>query len=177
MLLNQPSALLSLALFHSMFACVIPVAPEFKDPLAASNSPPAIISADPDFGRVVSVAPSLTFRISVVDLNVNDALYVRWVVDYPPFRPATSAYPVEYFPHPATGVVHSESPSHTLDCSSGFGAVTTPQQFAVFVADRPLQLNSVENNEHLDLTETGGYVASGSWTVVFQCPPLTSGTQ
>ena len=172
LLLNPRLALLSLAALHPMFACVIPVAPDFKDPLAAANAPPAIISATPDFGRVVSVAPSLTFRIQVVDPNVNDALWVRWVVDYPPFRPETNAYPLEHYPPPATGVFHFESPSHLLDCSSGFGAVTTPQQFAVFVSDRQLLDNTAENNEHLDLTQPGGYVASGSWTVVFQCPPI-----
>ncbi|HVV16666.1 MAG TPA: hypothetical protein VHH90_05620 [Polyangia bacterium] len=174
-MLNPASALLLLALIHPMFACVIPVAPDFQDPLAAANSPPAIIGSEPLFNSVVSIAPSLQFRISVIDPNVNDSLYARWVIDYPPFQPATFTIADQQFQPPATGAVHSETPTLPLKCSSGFGAVTTPQRLAVYVADRMFQDNSAANNNRLDITQPGGYVAFGSWTVVFQCPPISSG--
>jgi hypothetical protein len=177
LLLNPPLALVLLLLSQPMFACVIPVAPDFQDPLAAANSPPAIVDENFLFYGVYSVPPSLTFRISIVDPNVNDTLYVLWVLDYPPFRSATTAYPDDPKLPPGTGASHFEMASHTLDCSSGFGAVTTPQQFSVYVSDRPLQMNTAQNNGRLDLTAPGGYVTSGSWTVVFQCPPIATATQ
>jgi hypothetical protein len=178
LLLNLRLALLFLAApLPPMFACVIPVAPDFQDPLAAVNAPPAFVSASPEFGMVVSGAPIFDFRTQVVDPNANDTLYARWVLDYPPLTAATFTHNDDppYYPT-GTGSVHFATPNYKLDCSSGFGTVTTPQRLAVYVADRPLQPNTAENSNRLDLTEPGGYVTSGSWTVVFQCPPLSTGT-
>ncbi|MFL5305698.1 MAG: hypothetical protein ACJ8F1_10805 [Polyangia bacterium] len=173
LLLNQASALLLLALLHPMFACVIPVAPDFQDPLTAANSPPAIIDATPPLGSIVLVAPSSTFTIQTVDPNVNDTLYVRWVVDYPPYQSSTATFDYKFRP-PVTGTVHSDSSQQPIDCSQGFATVTTPQEFEVFVADRPFLPRSTATNNRLDLVETGGYVARGNWTLIFQCPAATT---
>ncbi len=159
-----------------MFACVIPVAPDFQDPLTAANSPPSIIDSNQTFGSVVFVAPSLTFTIQVVDPNVNDTLFVRWVVDYPPFQSSTANFDYSY-PPPATGTEHAESPNLPIDCSNGFATLTTPQEFEVFVADRRFLQRSTATNNRLDLVETGGYVARANWTLIFQCPPVASGSQ
>jgi hypothetical protein len=176
LLLNPALALLSLALFQPMFACVIPVAPDFQDPLAAANSPPTIIGSEPLFASIVSIPPSPEFRVTVKDANANDLLYARWVLDYPPLQAATTTFPDEIFQPPTTGVFqfHTAVPTLSLNCSSGYGAVTTPQRLAVYVADRPFQDNSVGNNNRVDLVQSGGYVATGSWTVVFSCPPINS---
>jgi len=160
-----------------MFACVIPVAPDFQDPLAAANVPPAILAADPQFGSVLTVTSSFTFRISVVDPNSSDWLYVRWVLDYPPFQPTTSKIDDNPYPPPATGTVHTENPSHAFDCSNGFATITTPQRLEVFVADRALEQRTAENNNRLDIVESGGYVARGNWTVLFQCPTVSAQAQ
>ncbi|HVT10011.1 MAG TPA: hypothetical protein VHO67_21265 [Polyangia bacterium] len=177
MLLNPALALLLLALSQPMFACVIPVAPDFQDPLAAVNAPPAILGGDPLFGSVVTITSSFTFRFSVTDPNVSDSLYVRWVLDYPPFQSTTFKIDDSRYPPPATGTVHTENPSRTFDCSNGFATITTPQPLDVFVADRPLEQRTADNNNRLDIVETGGYVTRGNWTVLFQCPTASAQAQ
>ena len=58
--------------------CVVPVGPQFQDPLAAPNYPPQITYTDPPEGRLTS---SLKFDITVADPNVGDSLFVRLIAD------------------------------------------------------------------------------------------------
>jgi hypothetical protein len=65
-------------------ACVVPVGPEFES--TAANYPPTVLSSNPGIGDIFAQAPTGDLReISAIlsDQNVEDPLFVRWLVDYP----------------------------------------------------------------------------------------------
>jgi hypothetical protein len=69
-------------------ACVVPVGPEWSDP--DSNYPPSIVSATPPVGFVLGGnrdggSASLEVTVELADQNTQDDLYLRWIVDYPPY--------------------------------------------------------------------------------------------
>jgi hypothetical protein len=101
-----------------MSACIIPVGPEFHDPTGAPNSAPRIIPVSADFGAiVVGDQDSVTIEILISDNNVEDTLWVRWVVDYPPFVLGTSdlGSPDPFEPSPnGQQVLHRVE--HTILC-------------------------------------------------------------
>lgn len=76
-----------LSLLGGLSACVVPVGPEWTDP--ASNYPPTIVKAEPVNGSPLTpdadagTAPAVT--VWLADQNTHDKLYVRWIIDYPPF--------------------------------------------------------------------------------------------
>jgi hypothetical protein len=61
-------------------ACILPLAPEFEEELRA---PPFVVTSRPAVGSMVR--DSETFEVEVQDPNGTDDLYVRWVIDYPPY--------------------------------------------------------------------------------------------
>lgn len=164
--------LLFAALLPSMYACIIPVAPDFQDPLAASNTPPYLQGCLPSVGAVVSILSNdkTTFKCTVTDPNVQDRLFIRWIFDYPPAPGATTSllFPeVEDLP-PATGTSHTANPSFDLSCANISGLlvnVSTPQHLMMAVADRDF----ISDQTVLDKTDPGVYPQEVPWTVVFQC--------
>src|SRR5256885_16498538 len=75
----------------TMSACVIPVAPQFDDP--EQNFPPFVVTSDPGVGEIFTPGQDETgmaTRVIVVtlgDQNLNDPLYLRWLLDYPSTDP------------------------------------------------------------------------------------------
>jgi hypothetical protein len=70
--------------------CVIPVAPQWDD--AEINYPPYVVSASPSEGDIFT--PGITtgatgagngrdINATLSDANINDHLFIRWLVDYP----------------------------------------------------------------------------------------------
>jgi len=178
LLLKRRSALLLFAaLIPSMSACIIPVAPDFQDPLTATNVPPYLESCNHDPGEVVSiVSPNVTtFRCTVTDPNVNDTtIFSRVVFDYPPAAGATASlrFDLASVSAPHTGTSHTAVIEFTFSCGNVSGLVvnfSTPQHLMLVVADRAF----VDDEMILDKTETGVFKLEVPWTVVFQC----SGTQ
>ena len=64
-------------------ACILPVGPEWQDPLGAPNAPPQILDPDPDWGEEATASLSVPkrFRFFATDVNVGDKLFVKWVVN------------------------------------------------------------------------------------------------
>ena len=65
-------------------ACILPVGPEWQDPLGSPNAKPEILDPDPFWGDEVSHSPidPFDFRFFVTDANVEDPLTVQgWVDD------------------------------------------------------------------------------------------------
>src|SRR5262245_26964244 len=55
--LDRKAALLSSLLAASLMpACVIPVGPDWQDPIGVPNAPPEILDPDPDWGADFSIA-------------------------------------------------------------------------------------------------------------------------
>jgi hypothetical protein len=69
----------------AMSSCIVPVAPEFEP---EPNSPPYIYKADPPVGTKLvqrdATKPPI-FSVTLADQNLDDSIYVRWIVDYPPY--------------------------------------------------------------------------------------------
>lgn len=74
-----------LASAASLSACVIPVRPEFDDPVP--NAAPFIQQANPPELATVTAVPgqNTTFSVVVGDQDLGDTLYLRWIIDYPPY--------------------------------------------------------------------------------------------
>jgi hypothetical protein len=63
--------------------CFLPIGPAFDDP---ANTPPVIVSSSPGVGDLFAQSPTGEDReISAIlsDQDVDDPLYIRWLVDYP----------------------------------------------------------------------------------------------
>jgi hypothetical protein len=123
---------LLLPLLLSLPACIIPVGPEFHDPLGVPNSAPYIVSTEPDQGGTYQTS---RFEVHFRDPNVGDDLYLRWIIDFPPFRQGTTMIlPTEPVAHHADGTALDESRSKTFLCASLTPLPT--HQIMVVVADR-----------------------------------------
>jgi hypothetical protein len=64
-------------------ACVIPVGPEWQNPLGTQNAPPQILDPDPEWGEEVSaslISPG-DFKFFVTDVDAVDPLFVKWIVN------------------------------------------------------------------------------------------------
>jgi hypothetical protein len=101
--MHKPSTAISLAAWRHLLtlcalsltldACVIPVGPQFDDP--EENFPPFVVSSDPGVGNIFTPVKATSsdggaeatgarfITVTLGDHNVGDALYLRWLVDYP----------------------------------------------------------------------------------------------
>ena len=79
-------------------ACVVPAGPDWVDP--PGNSPPSIHWVSPAVGSVLTLAIDAggppTVEIELADKNSKDNLYLRWIIDYPPFDPSISRLALAY---------------------------------------------------------------------------------
>lgn len=153
-------------------ACIIPIGPEWRDPLAADNVAPRIVDSQPQIGSV-HVPPATsgptTFRIRVTDDNVGDTLYVRFLADYPPFDGEITRVlePVTIEPRSDGAPVDQEVPVHVPPCGENNLARGLPtHQIYVVVADRPF-VGPVDRPEQI---EDGGESEVGFWTLDLDCP-------
>jgi hypothetical protein len=66
-----------------MSGCIIPVAPDFQDPVGSPNYAPVLSLDMPPFGSFTQLpAPAGgPFSFDALDPNAGDHLYVNWVVD------------------------------------------------------------------------------------------------
>jgi len=102
----------------STSACIIPLGPDFQDPVAEPNDPPFFESASPDFGSIVTppATSPLTFAVTLTDPNVGDDLYIEWQADYPGVnhRPLVGTKP--FVPHSLNGTPLHETVTANVDC-------------------------------------------------------------
>jgi hypothetical protein len=116
--------------------CILPLAPEFHDPPPPANYAPQISSAQPPQGSIVTaIGASMTFEITVKDLNVSADLWIRWIGEYPPYsvnsRPLTDDVMIS---HSATGDPVRQPTSVTVNCL--FLAPLTQHPITALVSDR-----------------------------------------
>ena len=154
-----------------MFACVIPVAPDFQDPLAAANIPPYLHDPTPPFNSTVSIisttssVPHYTFTSQVTDPNVNDTLLVRWILNYPPSSGTTTvSFDSPSSGPPATGTSHNYETTFDMYCGRVSGIASgVPQHLSLVVSDRPWQMPGQLGDA------VGTTPAQNDWTLIFQC--------
>jgi hypothetical protein len=150
--------------------CVIPVGPEFQDPLGAQNYAPQITSANPPEGAVTS---SLTFQIAVTDPNVGDTLYVRWIADYPDYQEQrTRTLRSDEEGPPSEGMPTPRQFSTTISCNdfdpAGAENILGRHQIMVVVSDRAFADDDVRRPEK---AADGGLTDAANWTLNLSCPP------
>jgi hypothetical protein len=148
-----------------MSACIIPLGPEWQDPLAVQNSSPFFEDATPPFGSVNVMDP--TFRVVISDLNVGDTLHVRFLSDFPPFDRDVTRTLVKDQPYPPTsdGRRLVEAFELTVPCDE-LSLQRTSHQLHVILADREF---TDPSERELEEVKEGGRIAIGSW--VFEgCP-------
>lgn len=170
LLLSQPRALARFTLLFvvaSMSACIIPVAPEFQDPIASPNFSPVLVSASPDFGSLVAIVTAFEFTVTATDPNVGDDLYYRWFVDYPPRTSNTRRISLGEVPHRADGKQLTAIIQTSVDCTDGLASTANSlHQLALFVADRPF----VTSDTDVADVDPPGMVATQNWTFQINCP-------
>jgi hypothetical protein len=151
-------------------ACVVPVGPEWTDP--ERNSPPKIESAVPAVGSVLSTDSDadlpLLVSVSLEDQNSRDRLFVRWIIDYPPFSEEatrlalttilpggdTTQRPTLYFaPNCTDHRIASGFSNHRLL----FAASDVP-----FASDEP-------NPTNPDAVSDGSFPTEGVWQFKMEC--------
>jgi len=135
-------------------ACIIPVGPEFQDPVGVPNSQPQIFNPSPDWGAETtgtSLGGAL-FRFTVTDLNGDD-LHIRWIVDgnkkeSPPLDPNNTA-------------------EKTVTCQQDIDDKTASRHFVRgVVADRDFR----NDTNDLLAVEPPGLYNLVTWTLNMTCP-------
>jgi len=163
-------ALLALWISLPMSGCIIPVAPDFQDPVSSPNYPPYLSNPSPQFGRLVTVQAGVQVAVSafVSDPNLTDTLYYQWVYDdtTPPNPAVTHA--LGYFPltQPPDGSPQ-QIPPVEVNCGLGLAATSTSlHQLELIVSDR-------EPNPHptgpFDDIPFPGYKVYGNWPLLLLC--------
>ena len=148
---------------------MIPIGPDFQDPVASPNYPPFLHDETPIAGSAFTVADDLTQEVKVfaTDLNAGDKLYYEWVLDYPPYvKETTKVLPPQTLPAPASGP-QTQMIALTVRCDLGW-VFSGPAQrhLQIILSDRPLSGN-------LDAQESfpGDPIARQTWNVILSCTP------
>jgi hypothetical protein len=161
------------ALLLPMSACVLPIAPEFQDPPATPNYAPVFLAVEPPIGTIVKLAATdqALFTVTVSDPNAADDLYVRFIVDYPPYSVSntrtTDKQPVQ---HRDDGKILNMDVPFEPSCTSPGLAVGLPRhQIMAVLADRPF----VKPPPPADLTRVvePGKTVIATWTLELECKP------
>jgi hypothetical protein len=148
--------------------CVVPVGPQFQDPLAAPNYAPRITYTNPPEG---SWSSGRTFQITVTDSNVGDTLFVRWIAEYPDYQDGTRTLRTDPVPPPTNGnETPTPAPAMTFECDPDNPAENglVGHQILVVVADQPF---TDSDKRRPDMVKEGGLTDRASWTLNYTCPP------
>ena len=147
-------------------ACIIPVGPDFQDPVGVANAPPYVVSADPVEGWH-SVNPMAEFIVTPGDVNVGDPLFVKWVTDYPPFSDETHTFPPDTISAPADGSEKRPPQSFTPECGQ-LGKKSSTHTISVGISDR--MFVSPEDPRDLFAAQDKAIVRVVNWTLERSCP-------
>lgn len=155
-------------------ACVIPVGPKFEDD---TNLPPYIVSARPTIGSTASAGPMgepPTFSVVVADPNVNDTLFVRWIVDYPPFNVNLTGTPASFEVAPTGELTRADAVALRFTPECIFNGITrglSRHSLTLTVADRPFLLPEEVSSDQgrLDSVGQDGFSVRATWQFDLDC--------
>lgn len=145
----------------TLSGCVVPAGPEWVDP--QTNVPPSIVSAYPPVGSVLTndseAGTQASVQVTLADQNSADTLYVRWIVDYPPYVDGTSriALPQSL---PGRSVVRDPI-AFAPSCGDVVHDLAS-HRLLLAVSDRPF----ANNNSDLP---SNGYLLEAAWTFTLSC--------
>jgi hypothetical protein len=161
----------TLALFLvGLSGCVVPVGPEWTNP--QSNSPPRIVSSTPPVGAMLSLAPDadapLVVSVALADQNAKDALYVRWIIDYPPYDSETTRLALETT---LAGGDQEQRPElyFAPNCTDHRIAPGFTDHRLLFAAsDRQFATDGVGSTKP-DAVAEGNFLVEGTWHFEMEC--------
>lgn len=159
-----------------MSACIIPVSSGFQDPPSSPNYVPVLESATPDVGSLETVVTTYSFGVIATDPNLDDNLYYRWLMDYPPNTTDTRKFDEGEVPHSADGTALNAHIEVSIDCSDG--PAPTPNslhRLELAIADRAFLTMPADNG--LDEVNPPGLVAHANWTFQINCPSTPAPSQ
>jgi hypothetical protein len=147
------------------------VAPQFEDP--GGNYSPFVASSVPTAGAhlLASADSTYTIQVTLGDPNLDDVLWARWLIDYPPYDPAISRLAREDR-LPPSGSANREFIRFAPSCSEN-QIVSGPASHRVTlsVADRQfLSADQAPFALQLDSVPTEGFVVRTTWIVDLTCP-------
>jgi hypothetical protein len=166
---RAPNLLLALATLPAISGCVVPIGPEWSDP--QSNYPPTIHSAKPAIGSILGGdadggAPGIV-EVVLADQNTDDILYVRWIIDYPPFDPNVSRVALPQT-QPGGNQILRPAIRYSPNCGDdGISHDFSNHRLLLAVTDRPFADDP--SRPPLD-GPSGEYLVEGSWDFVLACP-------
>jgi hypothetical protein len=157
-----------LAFFAGLPTCVVPVSPEWTDP--QSNIPPTIYFADPAVGSILGLGAdgggSLTVKVVLADQNTQDKLYIRWIIDYPPFDASISRLTTLQPIQPGGNQIERPRLFFAPDCindqiAHGF----TSHRLLLAASDRPF----IDDPAQLDRVPDGNFCVEATWQFELEC--------
>jgi hypothetical protein len=158
-----PKLLLSLAVLSFTPACIIPVGPDWQDPDGIPDSPPEILSPNPNFGESATATPmsGKIFSFSIFDLNAGDTLYVHWVIDHTQvvdhmeYKSGTGGTPIRHQVMDSIGCQNLSTEQKSF----------TQHSVVAVVADRGFQ----DGSDPFALTDPAGQINAISWQLNVTC--------
>jgi hypothetical protein len=172
LLLRSRRILVLTSMLASMPSCVLPVAPDFQDPLSSPNYAPFIIDSDPVLGKIVtatSPTDMTTFTVTVTDPNPGDDLHVRALLDYPDVSANTRTLIADQtINHSLDGTLLNRDVAVPVNCDIGPPAPSVMQHpVTIIIADRPFgPLRPVPTA----LTAADGLFVTANWVLNLSCP-------
>jgi hypothetical protein len=146
-------------------ACVIPLAPDFQDPVASPGGPPYFYSSDPLPGATVTMANN-TFTVTPADPNINATLYLRWIANYPSTNgDADDVQDNTIEPNGQVVRPTTDSTKYTFDCLQVL-LDGTQWSIAAALSDLPFKPNNFADPT---VNTEGTTVAIRTWTLVQTC--------
>lgn len=161
---------LSVAGFVAPLGCVVPLAPDFEP---EQNQPPFLVSVTPPIGAAI-VDPVAKFEVTVEDPNRTDDLYLRWLIDYPPFNQNVTRNTEYMLPSSGPGSPNQHVVRLAPRCDQPvLSPALTTHRLMLVVSDRPFDdspAGTVSSDVRLDKIATDGYGVWAFWTFEMVCP-------
>jgi len=158
------------ALFGTASGCVVPVGPKWSDP--ETNHPPTIASANPAVGTVLGRSADggssgqVEVEVVLADQNTSDNLYLRWIVDYPPYTAGKTVVALETA-QPGGDTIVRTAVIFAPDCASIHSRTLADHRLLLAVSDRPF--GSDVNSSTPSAVDNGNYLVEAVWPFTLNC--------
>jgi hypothetical protein len=152
-----------------MTACVVPVGPKWSDPVP--GTPPYIGSANPPVGSALGpgqdsdIGPPVQVEVNLADQDTGDVIFLRWIIDYPPYSGATrGALEVS---QPGGGSVVRGGEVFAPDCANV--SPTTSSHQLMLAASTQVFVTALDSATPDAVTDPSTRVEA-IWPFVLNCP-------
>jgi hypothetical protein len=157
----------------ALSGCVIPVAPKWSDP--DNNYPPTIVSANPPVGTILGLGPDggttsqVEVEVTLADQNAGDNLYLRWIVDYPPYVSGRTLLALETTKPGGEAVVRTPA-IFAPDCVSIRSRALLDHRLLLAISDRPFKFASdAPGLTAPDAVDDGNHLVEAVWPFTLNC--------